>query len=177
MHRRKWCDFASETCAASEACGVLWFTTTATARERAFMCHSCASGRTYKRPKPAPARSVYRSVTSGRPERLTHTAPASRQQVPHYAGLSHNAQIAGTRILPAKKNCAIRASNGCPCCGLRGAVGMRVTLDVKSLAHVRHSFRDIWRSHPRQRDDKNRPTAHQRTRTKQTPSLSSFLVG
>ena len=59
MHRREWSDFASETCAASRACGVLWFTTTATARERAFMCHSCASGRTCRRPKPAPARSVY----------------------------------------------------------------------------------------------------------------------
>ena len=59
MHRCEWSDFASGTCAASEACGVLWSTTTATARERAFMCHSCASGRTYRRPKPAPARSVY----------------------------------------------------------------------------------------------------------------------
>ena len=59
MHRREWSDFASETYAASKACGVLWFTTTAMARERAFMCHSCASGRTYRRPKPAPARSVY----------------------------------------------------------------------------------------------------------------------
>ena len=58
MHR-EWSDLASGTCAASKARGVLWFTTTAAARERAFMCHSCASGRTYRRPKPAPARDVY----------------------------------------------------------------------------------------------------------------------
>ena len=37
-----------------------------------------------------------RSAASGRPERLTHPLPASRQQVSHYAGLSHNAQMAGT---------------------------------------------------------------------------------
>ena len=37
-----------------------------------------------------------RSAASGRPGRLTQTVPASRQQVSHYAGLSHNAQTAGT---------------------------------------------------------------------------------
>ena len=37
-----------------------------------------------------------RSAASGRPERLTRTVPASRQQVSQYAGLSHNAQMAGT---------------------------------------------------------------------------------
>ena len=25
VHRREWSDFACETCAASKACGVLWF--------------------------------------------------------------------------------------------------------------------------------------------------------
>ena len=37
-----------------------------------------------------------RSAASGRPERLTRTVPASRQQVSQYAGLSHNMQMAGT---------------------------------------------------------------------------------
>ena len=38
-----------------------------------------------------------RSVASGRPGCLTRPVPASRQQVSqHYAGLSHNAQMAGT---------------------------------------------------------------------------------
>jgi hypothetical protein len=37
-----------------------------------------------------------RIAASGRHERLTRTLPASRQQVSHYAGLSHNTQMAGT---------------------------------------------------------------------------------
>ena len=37
-----------------------------------------------------------RIAASGRHERLTRTLPASRQQVPHYAGLPRNAQMAGT---------------------------------------------------------------------------------
>ena len=37
-----------------------------------------------------------RSAASGRPERLTRTVHASRQQVSHYAGLLHNAQMACT---------------------------------------------------------------------------------
>ena len=52
VHCREWSDFASETRAASRACGALWFTTTAAARERDYIRHSRASGQTYRRPKP-----------------------------------------------------------------------------------------------------------------------------
>ena len=111
-----------------------------------------------------------RSVASGRPERLTRPLPASRQQVSNYAGLSHNAQMAGThycygahlqqnlRDSSTQWMPVLRAAgcSGCACNTGRLVPSARVQGDSASIqchgiveCRQAASFSGFWRSHPR----------------------------